>query len=164
MRDRTLCFPVRGDPIRAVLLGFKKAGFGAGKYAGFGGKVEAGETITSAAARELEEEAGIRAEKGRLERMAHLTFCFPAEPSWSQVVHAFLVTAWDGDPVESVEMESAWFTVDDLPFERMWQDNAHWLPRVLAGERVRAVFHFKGDNETIDHWRIEGWDGKAKEG
>jgi 8-oxo-dGTP pyrophosphatase MutT (NUDIX family) len=163
MRDRTLCFPIQGNPVRKVLLGFKKTGFGAGKYAGFGGKVEAGESVASAAVRELEEEAGIRAAEGRLERMAHLTFRFPAEPSWSQVVHAFLVTAWDGDPTESAEMEPAWFPVDDLPFGRMWQDNAHWLPRVLAGERVRAVFYFKGDNETIDHWQIEGWDGKVQE-
>jgi 8-oxo-dGTP pyrophosphatase MutT (NUDIX family) len=160
MKDRTLCFPVRGNPIREVLLGFKKAGFGAGKHAGFGGKVKVGETVAAAAVRELEEEAGIRAAEGRLQRVAHLTFRFPAQPSWSQVVHAFLVDAWDGDPMESVEMKPAWFTVGDLPFERMWQDNAHWLPRVLAGERVRAVFTFKDDNETIDHLTMEAWDGK----
>jgi 8-oxo-dGTP pyrophosphatase MutT (NUDIX family) len=32
-----------------VLLGFKKIGFGAGKFKGFGGKVESGETILQAA-------------------------------------------------------------------------------------------------------------------
>ncbi len=34
-----------------VLLGLKKRGFGAGKYNGFGGKVEAGESIVAAALR-----------------------------------------------------------------------------------------------------------------
>ena len=34
-----------------ILLGFKKRGFGAGKWNGFGGKVEAGETIEDAAKR-----------------------------------------------------------------------------------------------------------------
>jgi mutator protein MutT len=160
MKDRTLCFPTRGNPIREVLLGFKRAGFGAGKYAGFGGKVEAGETVAAAAVRELEEEAGIRAQEGELYRVAHLTFRFPAQPSWSQVVHAFLVNTWDGDPVESAEMKPVWFTAGDLPFERMWQDNAHWLPRVLAGERVRAVFTFNDDNETIAHLTMEAWDGE----
>ena len=163
MKDRTLCFPIRGNPVREVLLGFKKAGFGAGKYAGFGGKVETGETVVAAAARELKEEAGIHAAGENLRQMAHLTFVFPAQPSSSQVVHAFLVTAWDGDPVESREMEPAWFTVSDLPFGRMWQDNAHWLPRILAGERVRAVFTFKDDNETIDHLKMEAWDGRVQE-
>ena len=36
-----------------LLLGMKKRGFGAGYYNGFGGKVEAGETIAQAAAREV---------------------------------------------------------------------------------------------------------------
>ena len=36
-----------------VLLGMKKRGFGEGKWNGFGGKVEAGETIVEAAAREV---------------------------------------------------------------------------------------------------------------
>lgn len=41
-----------------VLLGMKKRGFGVGKWNGFGGKVEAGETIPDAAAREVREECG----------------------------------------------------------------------------------------------------------
>ena len=41
-----------------VLLGMKKRGFGEGKWNGFGGKVEAGETIVEAAAREVREECG----------------------------------------------------------------------------------------------------------
>jgi len=34
-----------------ILLGYKKRGFGAGKWNGFGGKVETGETIEAAAKR-----------------------------------------------------------------------------------------------------------------
>lgn len=37
----------------SVLLGWKKRGFGAFRYNGFGGKVEPGETVAAAAAREL---------------------------------------------------------------------------------------------------------------
>jgi hypothetical protein len=40
----------------------------------------------------------------------------------------------------------------------MWQDNAHWLPRVLAGERVRAVYTYGEDNETIERLEIQPWD------
>ena len=36
----------------------KKRGFGVGKWNGFGGKVEAGETVVEAAAREVTEECG----------------------------------------------------------------------------------------------------------
>jgi len=164
MRDTTLCFLIQGDPPNEILLGLKKVGFGAGKYGGFGGKVEAGETVTTAAVRELEEEAGIKTSAEDLQRMGRLTFLFPANPAWSQVVHVFLVTTWDGNPVESTEMAPAWFTMNDIPYKHMWQDGSHWLPRILAGERVRARFTFREDNETIDELGIEAWDGNGQGG
>jgi 8-oxo-dGTP pyrophosphatase MutT (NUDIX family) len=160
MQDRTLCFLIRGDPPIEVLLGLKKTGFGAGKYVGIGGKVEPGEMTAAAAIRELEEETGIWVSESDLQRVGCLTFLFPVSPDWSQVVHVFLATTWNGDPVESREMMPAWFRVDDIPFEQMWQDNVHWLPRILAGERIQASFTFKADNETVDELEIEAWDGK----
>lgn len=159
MRDRTLCFLIRENPVTEVLLGLKKVRFGAGKYAGFGGRVEPGETIAVAAIRELEEESGVKVLAAHLQRVGRLTFLFPARPSWSQVVHVFLATAWDGKPVESEEMTPVWFSVNEVPYEHMWQDAAHWLPHVLAGERIRARFTFKEDNETVDEVEIEAWDG-----
>ena len=42
-----------------ILLGMKKRGFGAGRWNGFGGKVQEGETVEDAARREVFEEAGI---------------------------------------------------------------------------------------------------------
>ena len=158
MIHATLCYLIRGNPPREILLGFKKVGLGAGKYGGFGGKIEAGETITMAAVRELHEETGVKVLEKDLQRMAHLTFLFPAKPDWSQVVHAFLATKWNGDPVESTEMIPAWFAIDDIPFEQMWQDVYHWLPRVLTGEQIQASFTFKEDNEAVDEVEIEPWD------
>lgn len=46
----TLVFVRQGQQL---LLGYKKRGFGAGRFNGFGGKVEAGETPRQGAAREL---------------------------------------------------------------------------------------------------------------
>jgi 8-oxo-dGTP diphosphatase len=157
MRDATLCFLVRGNPPAEILLGFKKAGFGAGKYNGFGGKVEAGETVESAAVREVEEEVGIRISEEHLQPVGRLTFLFPANPAWDKLAHVFLVTRWDGDPAESAEMKPAWFKVHEIPFERMWQGDVYWLPRVLAGERVQGYFAFGEDNETVTAWRVEVW-------
>jgi 8-oxo-dGTP pyrophosphatase MutT (NUDIX family) len=159
MRKATLCFLVQGSPPKDVLLGLKKAGFGAGKFNGFGGKVERSETVAMAAVRELQEEAGVQVSPEDLKEVAHLTFYFPASPSWDQAVHVFLATEWQGSPSESQEMMPAWFAVDDLPFDQMWQDDPHWLPRILAGERVRACFTFQEDNETLDQLEMAPWTG-----
>jgi len=156
--EGTLLLLMREHPATEVLLGFKKVGFGAGKYTGFGGKVESGEPVAAAAIRELEEETGVRVLEKDLQRVGHLTFLFPSRPSWSQVVHVFLATTWNGDPVESDEMTPAWFATDEIPYGQMWQDAAFWLPRILAGGRIRARFTFRENNETLDEVSIAAWD------
>jgi 8-oxo-dGTP pyrophosphatase MutT (NUDIX family) len=148
MREATLCFLVRREP-REVLLGLKKRGFGAGKYAGFGGGVEPGEAVVQAAIRELHEEASVTVSQANLRCVGHLTFLFPARPAWDQVVQVFLAAEWDGEPGESAEMWPRWFALDELPLAQMWQDAAHWLPRVLDGQLIRARFIFADDNETV---------------
>ena len=55
MRDTSLVYPIRKDG--RILLGHKRRGMGAGKWNGFGGKREDGETMRECAARELFEEA-----------------------------------------------------------------------------------------------------------
>lgn len=157
MRDGTLCLLIRGNPPEQVLLGLKKQGFGAGKWGGFGGKIEVGETIAGAAVRELQEETGVKVCEENLQLMGHLTFVFPAKPAWNQVVYVFVAARWDSDPVESAEMKPAWFAINDIPYEQMWQDGVHWLPRILTGERIRARFIFKEDNETVDEVEITAW-------
>ena len=154
MRDATLVFLIKGEPPSEVLLGLKKAGFAQGKINGFGGKVLQGEPIAEAAVREMEEETGIRVLEQDLEKMAHLTFTFPVKPEWDQVVHVFLARRWNGKPMESAEMRPAWYKVNEIPFQNMWQDDPHWLPRVLAGQQIKARFTFQADNETVQALEI----------
>jgi 8-oxo-dGTP diphosphatase len=149
MSDRTLCLLTRGNPPDEVLLGYKKIGFGAGKYTGIGGKVEANENVVSAAVRELEEETGIKALEQDLHYAGRLHFLFPSTPAWSQVVHVFLLRKWEGEPAESIEIKPAWFQVDHLPVSQMWQDAPYWLPPILAGESIQMRFTFEDDNETV---------------
>jgi 8-oxo-dGTP diphosphatase len=80
---------------------------------------------------------------------AHVTFSFPAHPSWDMEVEIFTAASWSGEPAESGEIRPQWFPVTALPFDRMWQDAGQWLPRVLAGERLSATFTYAEDNESI---------------
>lgn len=149
MKRATLCFLIQHGCTDSVLLGRKKRGFGLGKYNGFGGKIEPGEEATQAAVREVAEECGLLVDPSDLMRAGHLTFFFPASPSYDHDVTLFVATTWTGQVVETEEMAPQWFPLRDLPFSRMWQDDAHWLPHVLAGGLVEAEFTFANDNETI---------------
>lgn len=148
MKVNILVLPL-DRPQNQVLLGLKKSGFGAGKYAGFGGKVEAGETLAQAAVRELREESGLQAKEQNLWYMARLEFLFPAKPSWDQVVHVFRLEFWLGEPGETEEMRPEWFGFDRLPFAQMWADAPYWLPPVLRGAKRSMRFTFALDNETL---------------
>jgi 8-oxo-dGTP diphosphatase len=136
-------------------LGLKKTGFGAGKYAGFGGKVESGETIEAATVRELEEETGIKVSIDDLYSVGRLTFLFPSKPNWSQVVHVFLAKSWSGTPKESDEMQPTWCLINEIPFGSMWHDAPYWLPLVLKEKKIEAKFIYKDDNETLSEAKIE---------
>ncbi|EFJ27207.1 hypothetical protein SELMODRAFT_5768, partial [Selaginella moellendorffii] len=115
-----------------VLLGMKKRGFGEGYFNGFGGKVEDGETIEQAAARELEEEAGITPTK--MDKRGILTFHFDDKPvPWE--VHVYHVEHFVGDPCETEEMSPRWFLTQDIPFDKMWKDDPIWYPHFLQGKQ-----------------------------
>jgi len=137
--------PISGN--REVLLGFKKAGFGAGRWVGLGGHIEDGEEPAEAAAREVTEESGLTV--SGLVHMASLNFVFPARPSWNQTADVFVTSDFDGEAAESDEVIPRWFGIDALPFDGMWDDARYWMPLVLAGERVWADITFADDCATV---------------
>lgn len=131
-----------------VLLGMKKRGFGAGRWNGFGGKVELGETIEDAAKREVLEEAGIKVIN--LEKMGELEFEFIGD-SQALEVHIFKVSSFVGNPIESDEMRPQWFHKDEIPFDQMWPDDKHWFPLFLAGKKFKGKFVFEGQDKILEH-------------
>lgn len=152
MKITTLCFLHTSSDI---LLAMKKVRFGAGKLNEVGGHVEDGETVEQAIVRETFEEIGVSINEENLEKVAILHFAFDTKPEWNQECHVFLTSEWEGEPTESEEMSPEWYSKDDLPFEKMWEDDKHWLPKVLAGERIRAHFSFDENQKIKPDFTIE---------
>ncbi|MEN9647638.1 MAG: hypothetical protein RLY57_442 [Candidatus Parcubacteria bacterium] len=132
----TLCIPIKDN---MVLLGMKKRGFGSGRWNGFGGKVEQGETIEQAALRELDEEVGIK--DGELIKAGILEFSFENDEKILQV-HVFKLVAFTDEPVESEEMRPQWFSFDEIPFSQMWSDDEYWFPLLLNNKLFEGAFLF----------------------
>jgi len=138
----TLCI-VHQDP--RVLLGMKKRGFGAGRWNGFGGKLEPGESIEAAARREMQEESGV--ELIDMEKFGIVEFEFVGNPEILEV-HIFKANNFLGELVESEEMRPQWFHVDEIPFADMWPDDKYWLPLILAGKKFTGKLLF-ADQDTV---------------
>ncbi|MCL5784749.1 MAG: 8-oxo-dGTP diphosphatase [Patescibacteria group bacterium] len=149
LRQATLCLLRQKNQ---VLLAMKKRGFGQGKWNGVGGKPNPGETIEETAIRETQEEIGVIPKN--LNKVAVLNFLFPnTKKEWNQQVHVYLVDTWDGDPCESEEMSPQWFEIDQIPYESMWEDDKHWLPNVLNGQKLNATFIFD-PNQNLTNFEI----------
>lgn len=144
----TLCIIYKDS---RVLLGMKKRGFGAGKWNGFGGKVQENETVEDAMRREVREEAGISL--GRSEKMGILEFEFFGNPEILEV-HVFGASEFEDEPVETEEMKPQWFLVHEIPFDLMWPDDRHWFPIFLEGKKFKGKFFF-GAHEAITSFRLE---------
>jgi 8-oxo-dGTP pyrophosphatase MutT (NUDIX family) len=152
MKQATLSLLVKENEI---LLAMKKRSFGIGKWNGAGGKFDPGKgdkTIVDAAARETKEEIGVDIKNP--EKVGVMHFHFPYKPEWDQDVHLFLVKNWEGEPQESEEMAPAWFSFDKIPYDKMWDDDKHWLPHILKGEKIEADFIFR-EGEIIDKHNIK---------
>jgi 8-oxo-dGTP diphosphatase len=140
-----------------ILLGLrKKVSFGLGEnlIAGIGGKIgdsseTAHETPEEALKREMEEEIGVKIILCR--KVARLRFIWPHKPNWGQDVVAYIVDAWEGEPKETEAIKPMWFPKKELPQDRMWDDNAFWLPKIIVGERIYAAFVFDADSKVCQY-------------
>lgn len=116
-----------------LLLGMKKRGFGEGKYNGFGGKLEPGETVREAAARELQEESALVASTQQLRMRGTLLF-YMRRSRLVMNVTVFECAEFSGTATETEEMAPRWFDEDALPLDQMWQDDRIWMPSFLRGK------------------------------
>lgn len=133
-----------------VLLGMKKRGFGMGKWNGFGGKVQEGESIEDAAKREVFEEAGIAVPD--LQKLGVLDFSWRSQAQNGVLeVNIFKAIDFSGEPAESEEMKPQWFAINEIPFEKMWSSDAFWYKPFLENKKFSGKFVFDDKNSVVEH-------------
>lgn len=149
--DRDMTFMVLRDKDR-ILFGTKKCGFGKGKIVGIGGKVDAGETVEEAAVRETEEEIGVKVTE--FQKLGEIVFdnLSYKDSHECNKMHIFVATKWEGEPIETDEIEPIWIPTREIPYERFWEDNQYWMPYVLIGDFVQGYFLFDDQNRVKSHW------------
>lgn len=142
-----------------VCLGVRKkvsGGLGQDLIAGIGGKVGdapeiQNETAEQAMDREAKEEIGVDVlEKQHMGRVRFIFSHKAPDSKWNQDVEIYTVTKWRGEPKETESTKPEWFATSDIPWVRMWEDNQHWIPLVLAGQVVNAIFLFSEDNKIAE--------------
>lgn len=145
---RTLLLLRSGDQL---LLALKKRGFGAGKWNGVGGKLEAGETLEQAMVRECVEEIEVTPKSWKA--VGELDFIQDAESNnpWHMYIYAYICDEWEGEPSETEEMMPKWFHIEDIPYADMWDDDEFWLHLVLNGDKVVGEFEFDSNDRLLTH-------------
>lgn len=142
--EAVLCFITDRD---RILLIHKLRGLGAGKINGPGGRLEVGETYLDAAVRETQEEVGLTPRN--LVPVTRLHFRFLDGYN----LRALVYRAYDysGALTSTPEADPFWCDIAEIPYDRMWEDDSHWLPRVLSGEYLNTRFTFDGDRMLDKH-------------
>ncbi|KAJ6610998.1 hypothetical protein B0H10DRAFT_2058080 [Mycena sp. CBHHK59/15] len=97
-----------------------------------------------AAARELQEEAGINAP---LEHSGTLLFVVPGD-KWAHI-DIYRADEYSGTITESDEMRPEWFDKATIPYDNMWDTDRYWLPLLLSKRRFAGRADFERDGEVF---------------
>jgi len=138
---QNLCLFRKGNQL---LLAMKKRGFGVGRWNGYGGKVNLGETIEESLKREIGEESGMELEEFR--KIGLMRF---ENVDKMVEVHIFEATSWKGEPVETEEMAPAWFALENIPFSEMWPSDPLWYPYYFGGKSFVGDVVFDKDYRVL---------------
>ena len=132
------------------MLGEKKKGFGKGKLNGPGGKIEPGETPEQGMIRETREEVGITPKKYKEMGTVEFVEWYKGEEQ-NVIFYLYVATEYEGKLKESDELKPYWFDLDNIPYDKMFEDDSYWMPIVLEGNKIQAFFEYDKEWKMVRH-------------
>lgn len=140
MPEWTLCEIIKG---RRILLKMATRGVSRGKWNGLGGKIEKGETPEENIMREVYEESGLVVKK--LEKVGRIHFYRGSRKRTFGIGHLFIIREFGGKARSTEEGRVRWFDFNEIPYERMWDDDRYWLPHLINGLSFDSEFVYDKD-------------------
>ena len=136
MKNSSLCYIEKDGAYLMMHRIKKKVDENAGKWIGIGGGFEEGETPDECAAREIEEETGLSAE--RLSYRGIVTF---VSDEWgTEYMHLFTCDSFKGELHECDEGDLAWVKKKDVYDLPLWEGDRVFLKLI---EEDRPFFSLK---------------------
>jgi len=147
--EATLCHIIGQG---GLLLKKASRGFSKGKWNAPGGKLENSESPWRNAKREVLEETNLKVRK--LDSHGTILYFMNGTRVLHTKAHLFSTRVFTGTPRSTAEGRVKWFSLAQLPFNEMWDDDKYWLGLMLSGSKFDARFYFDRDNATVTSHKI----------
>lgn len=131
---------------RGMLLGIKRHRWGEGRWSGFEGRLQEGESYEELVRREAFEQAGIQLNE--LSHIANIHYFF--ENTLKAVAKAYVTDDYIGKPVETEDLRLGHFSTDHLPWANMHPVDKRFLSIALGSRALPIGFIVKTDGR--DSW------------
>lgn len=156
-----LLFLVKRDSITNkitdICLAEKKRGFGKGLWNGVGGKFEYPDTkYEDTVIRETKEELTI--DIIDFNKVGELIVMLPLVSKDSYLIDVYICDKWEGNLTETEEVVPKWFEIKDIPYIKMWPDEAFWLPMLLEDKKFSGRFdyvNYKGKGLSLHSYQLK---------
>lgn len=98
---------------------------------------------------EVKEECGLDVELGK--HFATIDYSFTKNPLEIQrsFVYRTTIAKSSGEIQETEEMKPQWWSMSQLPYDRMWADSEQWYSLMFKGTPFTAEYLFDDDNHVI---------------
>jgi len=57
--------------------------------------------------------------------------------------HVYVAHEYSGEPTATREANPFWCEKKNIPYEKMWADDAYWLPQMLDSQQFNGRFIFE---------------------